>query len=100
MSNMKVNTNRCHQSAPMSLVRALPMHSDLCPVPDSSLWYTCEWTKEWSKSGVSPKARMDFLESGKDSACNACYSSIIICEHIKEASKTVSTCPHTGFAFA
>src|SRR3954471_16675703 len=27
-------------------------------------------------------------------------ASIIICEHIYAASKTVSTCPHTGFAFA
>src|SRR3954462_7456674 len=25
----------------------LPSQSDLCPVPDSSLWYTCGWTKEW-----------------------------------------------------
>src|SRR3954470_8304141 len=46
MSNMKVNTNRCHQSALLSLVRPLPMHTDLCPVPDSTLWYNCEWTKE------------------------------------------------------
>src|SRR3954463_2063340 len=43
---------------------------------------------------------MDISESGKDPACNACYSSIIICEHIQAASKTVSTYPHTGFAFA
>ena len=74
MSNMKVNTDRYHQSTPISLVHPLPMHSDLCPVPDSSLWYTCEWTKEWSKPGVSPKARMDISESGKDPACNACYN--------------------------
>src|SRR3954467_14007103 len=97
---MKVNTDRYHQSAPISLVRPLPIHSDLCPVPDSSLWYTCEWTKEWSKPGVSQKARMDISESGKDPACNACYNSIIICEHIYAANKTVSTCPHIGFAFA
>src|SRR3954468_1990168 len=46
------------------------MHSDLCPVPDSSMWYTCEWTKEWSKPGVSPKASMDISESGRSPACN------------------------------
>src|SRR5436190_3383749 len=76
------------------------MHSDLCHVRDSSLWYTCEWTKEWSKPGVSPKARMDISESGRSPACNACYISIIICKHIEAASKTVGTRPHTGFAFA
>ena len=80
MLHMKVNTDRYHQSAPISLVRPLP--SDLCPVPDSSLWYTCEWTKEWSKSGVSPKACMDISESRRSPACNACYRSIIICKHI------------------
>ena len=74
MLHIKVNTDRYHQSAPISLVCPLPMHSDLCPIPDSSLWYTCEWTKEWPKPGVSPKARMDISESGKDPARNACYS--------------------------
>ena len=43
---------------------------------------------------------MDISESGKEPAFNACYSSIIICEHIYAASKTIGTHPHTGFAFA
>src|SRR3954464_353268 len=46
MSNMKINTDQSHQSAPVLLVRPLHIHSDLRPVPDLSLWYTREWTKE------------------------------------------------------
>src|SRR3954465_13537882 len=76
------------------------MHSDLCPVPDSSLWYTCEWTKEWSKPGVSPKARMDISESGKDPTCNACYSKYNNMQIHISSKKIVGTHPHIGFAFA
>ena len=64
---------RCHQSTThVTQARRYPRTLTSALYLLSTLWYTCEWNKGWSKLGVSPKARMDISESGKDPACNAC----------------------------
>src|SRR3954468_24496309 len=83
MSNMKnkyrsdvISQLQCHSGAqyPCTLTSVMYVLS--------ALWYTCEWNEGCSKPGVSPRARMDISESGRDPACNACYCKYSICEHI------------------